>query len=128
MSHRDEDDRGEPGEPLDENPKQLVATDHPRVFYVTKMDRFHRGELQIAKKVAKRFQEYTVVISMGPYRDWDVAYRLRPKERRILLDFYSPRLPTNAMVVDMMEEINFKLPELEAEARAEALAKGPSTK
>lgn len=98
-----------PGEPLDDSLKPSVKTNHPRVFYATEDDRYRRGELSIASKVADRFPDYTMIITMGPYRGYNVAYRLKLVEKQILLDFYSPRLPSNSDVVDIIEEIAFKL-------------------
>ena len=107
-----EDERN-PGKALDDSLEPSVKTSHPRVFYATEADRYQRGELSIASKIADRFPSYTVIITMGPWRDYDVAYRLKPSEKRILLDFYSVHLPSNSDIVDIMEEMSFRLGKLE---------------
>jgi len=42
-----------------------VKTDHPRIFYKEKADKFDRGELEIAKRFAEVFTDWTIGITMG---------------------------------------------------------------
>ncbi|WP_336036656.1 hypothetical protein [Halobacterium yunchengense] len=66
-----------------------VPTDHDRVVYEATTDKYGRGELAVAKAVAEAVDDYTVVISMGPYRGYNVHYDTDVENKTIELDFYS---------------------------------------
>ena len=66
-----------------------ICTTHPRVFYRDSGSKFDRGEFGAAVVVADAFPAYVVVISMGPYRFYDVKYSVNKEKRIIALDFYS---------------------------------------
>lgn len=83
--------RNDPFEDIpDEGPEDWVSTDHPRVFYRSRGNRWDLGEFQLGKFIAKRVPEVRVVITMGPYRGYDFAYEVYPDGRIIHIDCYSP--------------------------------------
>jgi len=82
-----------------------IPTDHPRVFYKEKADKFDRGELEIAKLFADSCEEWTVVITMGPWRGYDIRYELLWDNKIIHLDFYSVRLPDKKDVFYSIQEV-----------------------
>lgn len=71
------------------DPDDFIETDHPRVFYRNKSDAFDRGELQMARFIAKHLPNWRVLITMGPNRSHDVRFQLHDN-RWIHLDVYSP--------------------------------------
>lgn len=68
----------------------LIPTRHPRVFYKSKNDVYSRGELAFSEDISKQFPKYTVIITMGPWRVYDVGFEVDYIAKTIALDFYSP--------------------------------------
>ena len=85
--------------------KDWITTDHPRVFYESKGDKYIRGELERAKVVASAFEEWKILITMGPWRGYDVAYRTNRVKKIINLDFYSVRMCTSDHIISICHEI-----------------------
>lgn len=74
----------------DNDSTTVTPTDHPRVFRACPA--FARGELEIATDIADAIDDdWRVVITMGPYRGYNVHYDLKPESRIVHLDFYSVR-------------------------------------
>ncbi|OYR49585.1 hypothetical protein [Halorubrum sp. Eb13] len=71
----------------------VTATDHPRVF--RNGPAFSRGELEVANDIADALDDqWRVVITMGPYRGYNIHYDLKPDSHIVHLDFYSVRPAT----------------------------------
>lgn len=65
--------------------------------WVTSRDgkpKFDRGEIEIAKFFAKEFPDKTIVVSIGPWRSYDIAGEISEDGKKILLDIYSVRVPS----------------------------------
>lgn len=71
------------------DPEEWDSTDHGRVFYHDGSDRFDRGEYELAKFVAEHLPGFDVLLTMGPYRGYDIQFEIHPDERVIHLDVYS---------------------------------------
>jgi len=56
----------------DESTDDWVATGHERVFYRSKGDKWNLGEYVLAKFIADHIPGWTVVITMGSYRGYDI--------------------------------------------------------
>jgi len=68
----------------------VTPTDHPRVFRYGPA--FARGELEVATDIADAIDnKWRVVITMGPYRGYNIHYDLKPDSHIVHLDFYSVR-------------------------------------
>lgn len=68
----------------------VTATDHPRVF--RDGPSYARGELEVATDIVDSIDDdWRVVITMGPYRGYNVHYDLKPESRIVHLDFYAAR-------------------------------------
>jgi hypothetical protein len=67
-----------------------TPTDHSRVFRAGPA--FARGELEVATDIANAIHdEWRVVITMGPFRGYNIHYNIEPESRIVHLDFYSVR-------------------------------------
>jgi hypothetical protein len=74
----------------DNDSTTVTPTDHPRVYYASPA--FDRGELEVATTIADAIDEdWRIVITMGPYRGYNIHYDLKPDARIVHLDFYSVR-------------------------------------
>lgn len=76
-----------------ETPEDWVATDHDRVYIRTGSSRLDSDHavVEAGRKVADEFPPWDVVITIGPYRGYDVQWRSMPKSQSINLDFHSVR-------------------------------------
>jgi len=45
----------------------------------------------VGEEIAKAFPSFTVWVTGGPYRGYDVRHQIDPKRKIISIDFYSPR-------------------------------------
>jgi len=72
-----------------ESSSDWLATDHKRVYYRSMADQWNRGEAELARAVAEQFDEWTVVITMGPYRPHELAHELIQDDQVIHLDCYA---------------------------------------
>jgi len=72
------------------NTTDWIATPHDRVYYRSTGDKFRRGEFTFAKWIADHIPEWTVIITAGPYRGYDIRHDIDPDRNLIHLDFYSP--------------------------------------
>ena len=55
---------------------------------------FDRGEVEIAKMFAAEFPNLQIIVSIGPYRFYDIAGEFNHDHTAILLDIYSVRVPS----------------------------------
>lgn len=102
-----------------QTPDDWHSTEHPRVYYGPQSLPFRRGEYAYAKFVADCFDEWNVVITIGPYRRHDLSCQIYSENQVIHLDFHSPGLtvygpeipfrpehPVKAHGSEMVEEID----------------------
>jgi len=87
---------------------KMVATNHPRVFYYEKADKYGRGELNASKKIAEAFPNHKIIITMGPWRGYNLSYEINLTENIIHMDYYSPNPGTN-YIPSIISEIRTKL-------------------
>ncbi len=73
----------------DEATDEWIATNHDHVFYRSEVDKWNRGEYALAKFVADHIPGWTVVITMGPYRGYDIRHEVYADDQLIHLDCYS---------------------------------------
>ena len=67
-----------------------IDTEDPEVKYNSRADKFERGEFEVAKKVSDEFPGWTVLISMGPWRSYDIEFGIHDAFNKVIyLDFYS---------------------------------------
>lgn len=98
-AEEEEDDEEEDDEYMGEYfpDKPWHPTEHSGIYFGSEGDTF-KGEgvgVGTAKKVREVLPEdYDVVITVGPYRFYDVAYAVDTKHRRVRLDYYSVRPDT----------------------------------
>lgn len=70
---------------------RVLATSHPRVYYMGHSI-YDRGELEIAVAIADHINDdWRVVITMGPYRAYNLQYEILSDSHIVRLDFYSVR-------------------------------------
>jgi len=75
------------------NSNSVTSTEHPRVFRAGPA--FGRGETQVAGDIADAIDDdWRVVITIGPYRPYNIQYNLEPDSNIVHLDFYSVRPAT----------------------------------
>ena len=87
----------------------MESTEHPRIFYKEKADKFDRGEFDRAKLFADAFSEFTIIITMGPFRFYDMLYEVFIHRREIHLDFYSVHMATKEVMVEALNECAHKI-------------------
>lgn len=88
---------------------ELIRTDYERVFYLDESVRKLPGRREkesIAKKVAKSFPRFTIVITVSQGLFHDVAYEFSKEEKLILLDLPHP---DRRYTDDMIREIRQKM-------------------
>ncbi len=73
----------------DQGPDDWESTDHELVFYQDEIDRYGCGECSFAKSVSDQFPGWTIVITMGPWREYDIHYDVYADDELIHLDCYS---------------------------------------
>lgn len=65
---------------------------------------FNRGEVEVAKKLAKEFPDFEVQVTIGPYRFHDIAHEADLKQKLIKIDLYCVR-PGIHYLQEIIEEI-----------------------
>lgn len=60
------------------------------------------------EQVAVAFSDWQVVVTGGPYRPYEVAYKVQPTKKVIVLDFYSAR-PGLSRVGELIDEMRGRL-------------------
>lgn len=72
---------------ITETPDDWVATDHERVYFRPPHIGRHKNSVDAyvaaGEKVAGAFPEWTVIITGGPYRGYDVRYFAHAETKRI---------------------------------------------
>jgi hypothetical protein len=79
-----------------ENPGDWISTAHEKVYFRDESPRRTMVStpslIKAGAIVAKALPgEWTVIITAGPYRGYDVRYNADCESQRVYLDFYSPR-------------------------------------
>lgn len=68
----------------------VSKTEHPRIYY--RGPKFGRGEMEVSKAIANEIGErWDIIITIGPYRGYNLEYHLYPDNDLLHLDFYSVR-------------------------------------
>jgi hypothetical protein len=84
--------------------KEWEETDHPRV-YIAEQSPF--GEIgDVPAQIAEAFPNWDVVVTVGPYRGYDIAYNIRWDLEVIHIDLYSIRLPSKDDVARTARDIH----------------------
>lgn len=89
-----------------ETAEDWIATSYDRVYFrrgTPRLDADH-AVLKAGRKVADAFPEWDIVITYGPYRGYDVQYRVNRQSKSINLDFYSVR-PGVQYIDDVIRDI-----------------------
>lgn len=70
---------------------RIKTKSHPEVYYLGHSI-YDRGELEIVVAIADHINDdWRVVITMGPYRAYNLQYKILSDSHIVRLDFYSVR-------------------------------------
>jgi hypothetical protein len=90
--------------------KEWNETDYPRV-YIAEQSPF--GEIgNVPAQIAEAFPNWDIVVTVGPYRGYDIAYNVRWDLEVIHIDLYSIRLPSDDDVARTVRDIHNHLENL----------------
>lgn len=94
------------------DPKLAKTTMDGRVTYEDVNYNFLTGEemRRVGEKVAKVFPSFTVWVTGGPWKGYDVKHQIDLKTKIISIDFYSPR-PGLQHIPDIIQAIKGHLKE-----------------
>ena len=92
--------------------KEWNETDHPRVYLAQQSLGAFGSIGNVPAEIAEAFPNWDIVVTVGPYRGYDIAYNVRWDLEAIHIDLYSIRLPSDDDVARTVRDIHNHLENL----------------
>ena len=92
----------------------INPTNHPRVYHLGSA--YDRGEIKVATKIANALEKnWRVIVTIGPYRGYDLQYELHSEKDILHLDFYSVRPCGGYNISEVISDIKESIRQSESE-------------